>query len=72
MIAIYSLTPIGESLAHSIRNPSTLEWRLIHHLSRQGQATKDQLVSLFGFGAIRALVELKHKGVVTETKGTEV
>lgn len=74
-IQIYTLTPIGMGLSHSIRNPITAEWKIIHHLSKVGRATTDQITNYCGLEqgeASRALIRLRHKGIVAEETGTEV
>lgn len=75
MIQIYALTPVGQSLSHSVRNPITAEWKIIHYLAKVGRSTGDQIRTYCGLGnaeATRALVTLRHKRVIEEETGTEV
>ncbi len=41
---VYELTDRGRMLSHSRRSPRTPEWGVIHHLAKNGIATREQLM----------------------------
>jgi len=71
---IFALTPLGKSLARSIRSPQSTEWKIIHHLDLSGHASKEQIETYCGLSsgeATSALMKLRHKKVVAEETGED-
>ena len=76
MMQVYSLTKLGRRLAHNTRyDASKPEWKIIHHLNKMGEATKEQISKYCGLSpdeAIGALAKLRRINVVKEATGVEV
>lgn len=72
---IYSLTPLGEAVAKSVRFTNSNDWKVIHHLAKVGHATDDQLSTYCGLsrGEISAAVSrLRVKKIIKDESGVEV
>ena len=75
MLQIWSLTPLGRTMARSTRNPRSTAWAIIHHLDSMGSRTTDQLINYLNItksDITNTLLRLKSSGVVVEIGGTEV
>lgn len=72
---IYALTQLGKAIARSTRNPSTPEWKVIHHLDLVGNAEMSRIATYCGLStgeASAVLTRLRHRRIVAEQTGTEV
>lgn len=69
---IYALTNTGRSLSHSVRSPNTPEWRVIYFLAKNGQRTKEQILSYVPEASSATLAKLRIKGVIKEDSGVTV
>lgn len=75
MLQIWSLTPLGKTMARSTRNPRSTAWSIIHHLDSMGARTTDQLVTYIGVSKGEILSELnrlKARKLVGEAGQVEV
>ena len=77
MIEIYGLTDTGKRLARNVRNPDTVDWRVIHYLDRVIKATKEQIAEYCGLSSNQASAVLKklkrtRPPLVAEESGVRV
>ena len=63
---VLQLTPKGIALSHSVNNPDTPGWRVIHYMAKHRyQATKDQILQYVPNADSGTIALLKVKGIVT-------
>ncbi len=68
-IQVYSLTPLGKSLARSTNYPDSTTWKIIHHLNLVGSSTPDRIATYCDLNKAEVgaeLVRLKQKKVIVE------
>ena len=74
-IEVYSLSPLGKSMARSVKNPNNNSWRIVHFLDGVGSASKDKIVEYCGIGvgeASMALIRLRNKHIIVEETAVQV
>jgi len=63
---VLQLTPKGIALSHSVNDPDTPGWRVIHYMAKHRyQATKDQIFQYVPDVDSGTIASLKVKGIVT-------
>lgn len=66
---VYTLTGKGRQLAHSVRGQRTADWGVVYFLSKNGSATKDQILSYVSGASISTIVRLKARRIITDQSG---
>jgi hypothetical protein len=75
MLQIWSLTPLGKTMARSTRNPRSSAWAIIHHLDTMGNRTTEQLVTYTGLSkgeVLSNLGRLKSSRIIVDNTQVEV
>ena len=69
---IYSLTPLGQTIAHSYRPPKdSVRWRVIYYLSRNGSSERSELMNNTGATSY-TLSYLRMKNLIQGGEGVPV
>lgn len=63
---IYKLTQLGERAARNTGHPDTVNWRIIHYLDFNGQASDDQIASYCNQRVGGSLMMLKNNRLIEE------
>jgi len=69
---IYRLSQIGYALSHSVRNPDTPEWRVIHYLAKMHSASKEKLMAEVSGVTPSTLSRLRMRRILIEETGVSV
>lgn len=69
---IYRLSRLGYALSHSMRNPQTPEWNVIHYLGKMHSASKEKILAEVPGASTMTLARLRIKRILIEETGVQV